>query len=305
MLLELQNVSVAFSSGFLFKKKKFYALRDIDLSLEEGKSLTLLGESGSGKTTLGRLIVRLLKPAEGKVLFRGKDIYELGKEYTKLVSMVFQDPRGSLNPRHTVWEAVEEPLLVHKYPKNLRREKVEKYLTLTGVERELWFRRTSQLSGGQRQRVAIARALVLEPFLVVADEPTSALDLSIAYGILKLFEELKRKLSFVFITHDIRVGVRIGDYTALLLKGRLLEYSPSADFVRKPLHPYGEYLIESLPAKSPYDRRDTELEEKGSLTDRGCPFYSLCPYKDERCKDFPPPASIEGRTVYCWLYIKM
>ena len=304
MLLKIENLSVSFSQNSFFKRKIFYALRDINLHLEGGKSLTLLGESGSGKTTLGKVLVRLIKPTKGKILFRGKDIFSLGKEYTKEVSMVFQDPRSSLNPNYTVWEAVEEPLIVHNIPKRTRKERVEKVLTLADVDRELWFRKTEELSGGQRQRVAIARALVLEPSLIVADEPTSALDLSVAYGILKLFEILKKKRSLVFITHDIRVGVRVGDFIALLLKGRLLEFSPAGDFVKKPLHPYGEYLLSSLPARDPFERKVTFLEEvENETSSDGCPFINLCPYREERCKEFPPPIRFENRTVYCWLYI--
>ena len=303
MLLKIENLSVVFSQNYLLRRKIFYALRDINLQLEEGKSLTLLGESGSGKTTLGKVLVRLIKPTAGKVLFKGNDIFSLGKEYTKEVSMVFQDPRSSLNPNYTVWESVEEPLIVHNIPKRTRKERVEKFLTLAEVDRELWFRKTEELSGGQRQRVAIARALVLEPSLIVADEPTSALDLSVAYGILKLFENLKKQHSLVFITHDIRIGVRVGDFIALLLKGRLLEFSPSGDFVKKPLHPYGEYLLNSLPAKSPFERKVTFLEEvEDKSTSDGCPFINLCPYREERCKEFPPPFRVGNRTVYCWLY---
>ena len=306
MLLELKNVSVTYSSSSsLFKRKKFYALRDINLQLEEGESLTLLGESGSGKTTLGKLIVRLLKPTEGKVLFRGKDIYRLGREYTKEVSMIFQDPRGSLNPHYTVWEAVEEPLIVHKFAKNLRKERVEKVLSSTGVKRNLWLKKTSELSGGQRQRVAIARALVLNPSLIVADEPTSALDLSIAYGILELFENIKKEKSIFFITHDVRVGVRAGNKIALLLRGRLLEVSPSEEFVKNPLHPYGKYLLDNLPAKSPLEREKNLFykSEENIFSDEGCPFLGNCPYREKRCQKFPPVAEIDGKMVYCWLYV--
>ena len=305
MLLKIENLSVAFSQNFFFKRKLFYGLKDINLSLEEEKSLTLLGESGSGKSTLGKVIVRLLKPTKGKVLFKERNIFEWGREYTEKVAIVFQDPRSSLNPKYSVWEAVEEPLIVHRIPKNLRKERIEKYLTLVGIDKELWFRKTSSLSGGQRQRVAIARALVLEPQLLVADEPTSALDLSVAYGILKLFLELKNKISLIFITHDIRIGAQVGNYIALLLKGRLLEFSPTRSFIEKPLHPYGEFLLKSLPAASPFNRVPLEVEEvkKSYLPPDGCPFYDKCPYREERCQKFPPAVKIGNRTLFCWLYV--
>ncbi len=305
-LLELRNVSVVYTSGGFFKRVNFWGLRDVSLTLGEGESLTLLGESGSGKTTIGKLVVRLLKPAKGEVLFRGKNISRLGKEYTRRVSMVFQDPRGSLNPHYTVWETVEEPLIVHGFSKGERTERVEKYLNWAKVDKNLWNRRTVELSGGQRQRVAIARALVLEPELIVADEPTSALDLSVQYGILKLFNSLRGKKSLLFITHDIRVAAKVSDKVALLLGGRLLEVSPVGLFLKKPLHPYGEYLLKSLPAGSPFERSET-LEVEGelrTLRDNGCPFRLACPHYEKGCEEFPPPHTAEGgRVVYCLKYL--
>jgi peptide/nickel transport system ATP-binding protein len=306
-LLEIKNVSVVYKKRGFFKTKTFQVLKEINLTIDEKESLALLGESGSGKTTLGRLIVRLLKPTEGEILFKGKNVYSLGKEYTRYVSMVFQDPAGSLNPRYTVWEAVEEPLIVHGFPKRERTQRVEKYLLWSKVDPVLWRRRTASLSGGQKQRVAIARALVLEPYLVVADEPTSALDLSVQYEIIKLFNALRESKSLLFITHDLRVAAKVSDRVALLLGGRLMEVSPTELFIKKPLHPYGEYLLKSLPASSPFERDKTPpVEEFPTLRDEGCPFRKGCPHYDSRCEQFPPPAEVEDnrkkRTVWCWIY---
>jgi len=307
MLLELKKISYIVSpKGFLpFRKSPFWILRDINLSLGEKESLVLLGESGSGKTTIGRLLVRLLKPSEGEILFKGKNIFGMGKEYTREVSMVFQDPRESLNPNYTVWEAVEEPLIVHKFPKNLRRERVEKTLLEAKVSSELWNRKTSELSGGQRQRVAIARALVLEPKLIVADEPTSALDLSVQFEILELFQKIRRFRGLIFITHDIRIAAKVGDKVALLLGGRIMEISPLKEFLEKPLHPYGEFLLRSIPASSPFERKPTDEGETKTIRDGGCPFRLVCPYRDKKCEEFPPKVVLDRkRTVYCWIYVK-
>jgi len=269
----------------------------------EGETVALLGESGSGKSTLGRLAVRLLRPTEGRVLFRGRDAFSYGKEYTRRVSMVFQDPAASLNPRYTVWEAVEEPLLVHGFPKPQRVERVSRVLRWAKVDESLWRRKTASLSGGQKQRVAIARALVLEPELLVADEPTSALDLSVQYGILKLFESLKGRLSTLFITHDLRLAAKLADRVVLLLAGRVLEVSPAREFVRSPLHPYGVFLLESLPAKSPFERRDAPAaKEPRTLRDDGCPFRAACPHYRPECEVFPPPVEVGNRLVFCHLY---
>ena len=306
MLLEVKNISVAYFGSFLFKKKPFFALKDVSFSVNYRESVTILGESGSGKTTLGRLIVRLVEPTEGKVYLEGRNIFSYGKEYTKKVSMVFQNPTDALNPRYSVWEAVEEPLLVHGI-KN-RKEVVERVLTSVGVERRLWFRKTHQLSGGQKQRVAIARALVLNPLLIVADEPTSALDLSVAYEILELFKKLKREQSLIFITHDVRIGTKIGEKVILLLGGRVLEISPVREFLKKPLHPYGVFLLNNLPVESPYKKRETSRGmELKTLRDKGCPFRINCPYKDDKCELFPPEKVVNlengERRVWCWFYV--
>jgi len=303
-LLEFQNVSIFYTQGGLFKKQTFWGVRNISFQLKRGETLALLGESGSGKSTIGRVILRLLYPTKGKILFKGKEIFKYGKEYTKEVSAVFQDPAGSLNPRYTVWEAVEEPLLVHGYKKLQREEIVANTLRWAKVEESLWRKKTHELSGGQKQRVAIARAIVLNPSLIVADEPTSALDLSVQYEILKLFGEIKKITSMVFITHDLRVASKISDKVLLLLGGRIMEISPTREFVKKPLHPYGEYLLKSLPTKSPYERElSGEVKEFKTLRDEGCPFRMGCPYYEKRCEEFPPPAMVDNRTVYCWKFL--
>ncbi|MEO2152957.1 MAG: ABC transporter ATP-binding protein [Aquificota bacterium] len=313
-LLEIKNLSVSFRrNGLFFKKKPFWALKNINLTLEKEETLALLGESGSGKTTLGRVIVRLIKPTEGQVLFKGRDVFSQWKrEYTKEVSMIFQNPREAINPRFTVWEAVSEPLIVHKVNKNLLKEMVEKYLLWAGIDKNLFHRRVEFLSGGQRQRVAIARALVLEPTLVVADEPTSALDMSLQYEILKLFKKIKTelKISQIFITHDIRTASAVSDSVAVMLGGRIMEVGPTKEVIKNPLHPYTRYLLENMPVSSPFLRDKNKKTDQGelfqSVRDQGCPFRFVCPQRELKCTLFPPKVVIEQnnlrREVYCWHY---
>ncbi len=304
VLLEFQNVSVSYLQRGFFSKKNFFGIRNVSFHLEEKETLAILGESGSGKSTIGKVILRLIFPTEGRALLKGKDIFKYRRDYTKKVSAIFQDPAASLNPRYTVWKAVEEPLLVHGYSKQKRKELVEKALLWAKVEKHLWDKKTSLLSGGQKQRVAIARATVLNPLLIVADEPTAALDLSIQYEILKLFKELKKNTSMVFITHDIRIAVHISDRILLLLGGRIMEISPTREFAKKPLHPYGDYLLKSIPVNSPYKR--TLLDDIGefkTLRDEGCPFRLACPHYEKKCEKYPPKVEINGRVVYCWLYV--
>jgi oligopeptide/dipeptide ABC transporter ATP-binding protein len=314
-LLEIQNLSVSFRrNGLFFKKKPFWALKNINLTLEKEETLALLGESGSGKTTLGRVIVRLIKPTEGQVLFKGRDVFSQWKrEYTKEVSMIFQNPREAINPRFTVWEAVSEPLIVHKVNKNLLKERVEKYLLWAGIDKNLFHRRVEFLSGGQRQRVAIARALVLEPTLVVADEPTSALDMSLQYEILKLFRKIKTdlKISQIFITHDIRTAAAVSDRIAVMLGGRIMEVGPTKEVIKNPLQPYTRYLLENMPVSSPFLRDKNKKTDQGelfqSVRDQGCPFRFVCPQRELKCTLFPPKVVIEQnnlrREVYCWHYL--
>ncbi len=308
-LLKVENLFFSYKSGGLFSPRRREVLKEITLSVGKKESLALLGESGSGKSTLGKLILRLLKPQRGKILFENRDAFKLGKEYTRKVSAVFQDPRGSLNPRYTAWEAIEEPLIVHGFSKETRKKRVEYFLRRVKLKEDLWFKKTVSLSGGERQRVAIARALVLEPLLVVADEPTSALDLSVQYEILKIFSELRSERSLIFITHDIRAAAKITERTALMLSGRLLEISPTESFVKKPFHPYGRYLLESLPASSPFERKPVEeIEEQPPTVEKeGCPFRFRCPERLPECEKFPPSAEVKlgekTAKVWCWLYV--
>ena len=234
-LLSLERISKLFKVG-LFTKRLVWAVRDVSLSVGHGEVFSLVGESGSGKSTIGKLILRLERPTSGLIHFEGNDPLKMGREYTKLVSAVFQDPRSSLNPRMKVSEIVEEPLLVHGISQ--RKERVIEALQKAGLGEEFLERRPESLSGGQRQRIAIARAIVLRPKLIVADEPTSSLDMSYRAGILDLFLKLKEEgISTLLITHDLRAVERIGDRVAVLYKGRIMEMGSAQEVLKRPLHP--------------------------------------------------------------------
>ncbi|NPB08096.1 MAG: ABC transporter ATP-binding protein [Aquificae bacterium] len=287
----------------LWRKKEIYALKEVSLSVKEGEILAVVGESGSGKSTLGKIILRLERPTGGSVLFRGKDVFSMGKEYTRHVSVVFQDPRNSLNPRMRVKEIIEEPLRVHGIKERERR--VREVVERVHLEEELLGKKPLQLSGGQAQRVAIARALVLEPELIVADEPTASLDLSIQKEILNLFTELNsRGIAFLFITHDVRVVEKIAHRVAVLYGGHLMELGKKEEVLSNPLNPYTRYLLESVPVKNPRQRRQSESfeEEEAEVPERGCPFYPRCPEASQECRETLRRVEVNGRVVSCNLY---
>lgn len=303
-ILRVENLTKVYKvkAGF-FKKKDFYALREVSLTLKKGEVLCVVGESGSGKSTLGKIILRLEKPTKGTVLYRDKDIFKWGKEYTKRVSVVFQDPRSSLNPRMKVKEILEEPLIVQGI-KN-RKERVLEALSKVQLEEEVLEKRPLQLSGGQAQRVAIARAILLEPEIIVADEPTASLDLSIQEEILKLFTELNENgISFIFITHDIRVVEKIADRVAVIYAGVLMELGDKEEVLKNPKNPYTAFLLENVPVKHPRERKkEVRIEEEEyEIPDKGCPFYPRCPYATKECKESLRRVNLNGRLVACNLY---
>ncbi len=302
-LLEIREVSKVYPlrRGF-FKKEPFYALRNFTLSVRRSEIVGVVGESGSGKTTLGKLILRLEKPTEGEIRFEGSDIFQLGKSYTKMVSVVFQDPRNSLNPRMRVEEIIEEPLLVHGFRE--RRRILREALQRVQLPEEFLRRKPEDLSGGQRQRVAIARAIVLKPKLIVADEPTASLDVSVQLEILKLFERLREEgIAFLFITHDIRVIEKIADMVAVVYGGMLMEFGRKEDVLGKPLHPYTKFLLSNVPVKDPRMREeDSFMEMEYEVPKEGCPFSPRCPNYMEECSQGVRRSEVDGRIVTCNLY---
>jgi|YelNatPaOPRAMG01_1025707.scaffolds.fasta_scaffold08658_8 peptide/nickel transport system ATP-binding protein len=301
-----------------FKEKPRYvpAVDDVSFKVEEGETIALVGESGSGKTTLGRLILRLIEPTSGKILFEGKDITSLkGKELKDVrrkMQIVFQDPYAALSPRQTVRKAMEEPLIIHNlYEPEEREEIIAKMLRAVGLNPPEFFmnKYPHELSGGQRQRVCIARALILNPKFMVMDEPVSLLDATVRVQILKLINEVKDKLNltYIFITHDVALGRYVSNKMIVLYQGRIMEAGDTESLINNPMHPYTKTLISAVPVPDPEVKLSIPpkaAEIEGSLiTSEGCRFHPRCPYATQKCRvEVPPLELVDDRMVACWNY---
>jgi ATPase components of various ABC-type transport systems, contain duplicated ATPase len=263
-VIELENVTKIFTNtqGIIRRKKKrVYALHDVNLSIGEKEILGLIGESGSGKTTLGLAVLRLLDLEGGRILFKGKDILSMDKreifKFREKTEMIFQDPYGSLNPVQSVYKIISTPYKV--FNKNVKErdviEKVMDTLEMVGLTppEQYLAKYPNQLSGGQRQRVGIARAIITNPEFLVADEPVSMLDVSLRADVLNILLELRSKLgtSILFISHDIAVTQYVSDRIAVMHLGQIVEIAESTELVNNPLHPYTQTLINSIPIPDP------------------------------------------------------
>lgn len=305
------------SSLKLAKKKYRKAVDDVTLSLPRGKVLVIVGESGSGKTTLARLMLRSLDADSGTILFNGMDITrKSGKDlrnFRSKVQMIHQDPYTSLNPRMTVLDIVKEPLDVfcRYYSREERIEIVLKTMEAVFLDPvvETSMRHPYMLSGGQRQRVALARALVLMPELIIADEAVSMLDVSIRAEMLQLMKKLsnERRITYLYITHDLATSKYIGDDIAVMYSGKLVETGSVKSVLSKPLHPYTQALIQAVsePEASNLDSEKLISIKSGdtSSPEKGCNFYNKCKYSMEICKVDPPQKEIEhNHRVSCYLH---
>jgi peptide/nickel transport system ATP-binding protein len=293
------------------------AVENVDLALEEGEVVGIVGESGCGKSTTGLTLVKLYDPTAGEIRFLGEDVapYKGGKlrSFRRQAQIIFQDPYQSLNPRFTVYDAVREPLTIHGLGKgNQARDRVLETLEQAGLRPSELFldRYPHELSGGQRQRVAIARAMVLRPRFLVADEPVSMLDVSIRAGILKLLRRFSREvgLSILYISHDISTVRYLCDRTAVMYLGRLVEMGPTDKVIEGPLHPYTKALISAVPLPNPeLDRPRVRLpgEVPSSLNlPPGCVFHPRCPEAFSACSASEPHLLEEkpSHLVSCHLY---
>lgn len=319
VLVQLKNVTKEFntkSSAFGRVKNVVHAVTDVTLDIYEGETLGVVGESGCGKSTLGRLILQLIKPTRGEVIFDGKCLNNLKteelREMRKEMQMVFQDPYASLNPRMKIKDIVAEPLVTHKICSSKEEEEaiVEDLLRKCGIRPEFMWRYPHQFSGGQRQRVSIARALALNPKLIICDEPVSALDVSIQSQVLNLLGDLQaeRNLTYVFISHDLSVVRYLSDRVCVMFLGKICELGITRDIYAKPMHPYTRFLLEAVPIPDPERRK----EQKDMLTGEipspvnppsGCFFRTRCPYATEHCAEAAPELKeVEpGRFVACHL----
>jgi oligopeptide transport system ATP-binding protein len=254
-LLEVEAVSKSFATGSkLWARDSFLAVDHVSLAVEPGQTLGIVGESGSGKSTLLRMMLRLVRPTGGRVLFKGSDVWSLEgdglRQLRRQVQAVFQDPYSSFNPRQRIGAILSAPLEVHRIQTRAGRLKtVEEALELVGLQPSFAGRHPHQLSGGQRQRVAIARAMILRPSLVVADEPTSALDVSVQAQILNLFKWMKKELglTYVFVSHNLGVIRYVSDLVAVMHRGKIVESGPSESIFTNPRHDYTRALLSAVP----------------------------------------------------------
>ncbi len=277
------------------------AVDDVTFSVGRNETLGLVGESGSGKTTLGRTVLMLQRPTAGQVLFDGKDITKLkGEQLRKIrrdMQIVFQNPMSSLDPRQRLKDIVLEPLMAFKESRNETeiRSLLSAALKSVGLPEDAMMRFPHEFSGGQRQRIAIARALIVNPRFIVLDEPTSALDSSIQTQILNLLRRIQeeRKLSYLFISHNVNVVKYMAERMAVMYSGKIVEIGKVRDVLESPLHPYTLALISSVPQPDPDKKIASEEQVKGEIPSAvrvpsGCRFHPRCPYAEEICKTTEP-----------------
>ncbi|WGD60225.1 ABC transporter ATP-binding protein [Bacillus velezensis] len=320
-ILELRDVKKYFPirSGFFQRKVgDIKAVDGISFSLKRGETLGIVGESGCGKSTAGRTMIRLYKPTDGRILFKGQDISGLSEEklrksVRKNIQMVFQDPFASLNPRKTLRSIIKEPFQTHHmYSMSERNERVEELLAKVGLHPSFANRYPHEFSGGQRQRIGIARALTLNPELIIADEPVSALDVSIQAQVINLMEELQDEfnLTYLFISHDLSVVRHISDRVGVMYLGKMMELTDKHELYGNPLHPYTQALLSSVPVTRKKDAVKRErIILKGELPSpanppKGCVFHTRCPMAKPICKEQVPAfeEAAPGHYVACHLY---
>ena len=291
-LIETKHLKKYFKTG----SGMLHAVDDVNISIERGHTLGVVGESGCGKSTLGRTILRLLPATSGSVLYEGKDIQKLGasdnKKMRSEMQIIFQDPYASLNPRMSVSQIIEEPLKVnHIYKdKAAKDQRILELMDTVGLARRLANSYPHELDGGRRQRIGVARALALNPSFIVCDEPVSALDVSIQAQVLNLMMDLQDSmgLTYMFITHDLSVVRHISTHIAVMYLGQVVEYAPSQELFDDPKHPYTKALLSAIPIPDlAYRGKPRELI-KGEITSPidpkpGCRFATRCPYATEKC----------------------
>ena len=314
-ILEVRDLTKHFKVG---RKQIVHAVDGVNLTLEKGKTLGLVGESGCGKSTCARTIIRMYDPTAGQIVLDGTDITNMKqkelKPLRKKMQMIFQDPYASLNARMTVRDIIAEPLLAHGIVK--KKEEANEYvypmLEKVGLTKEHANRYAHEFSGGQRQRVGIARALILQPDLVICDEPISALDVSIQAQVINLLKDFQdeKGTSYLFIAHDLSMVRYVSDDVGVMYLGQLVEVSESNEIYKNPLHPYTKGLLGSIPLANPTLARQKEKSGiEGDIPSpinppSGCRFHTRCPYAKPECSQCKPELKDVGggHQVACHLY---
>jgi oligopeptide transport system ATP-binding protein len=300
-------------AGFFEKPGSVRAVDDISFSIPEGTTLGMVGESGSGKTTAARSILRLIEPDAGLISVAGTRVSGLEKEklreFRKNMQIVFQDPYSSLNPRMNVEKIITEPMRIHTTMNQDRiAKKFEELLDLVGLEKAHRARYPHEFSGGQRQRIGIARALALNPKFIVLDEPVSSLDVSIQGQILNLLNHIQKRLglTYLFVSHDLAVVEHVSDKIVVMYLGRIVERNTTEGLYSRPLHPYTQSLMKSVPHTKPLKHGFSVISGEIPSPENpppGCHFHPRCPYVMKICRSvYPSYRSIEGAKVACHLY---
>lgn len=304
---------ISFKGGrFHRKQEAVHAINGVDLQVQKGEALCVVGESGCGKSTVARTVMGLLFPSAGEIHYDGQRIDNLdGKEvlpYRRKMQMIFQNPYASLNPRMTIQQTLEEPIRFHQpdASESQIRDKVQDVMESVGIDPDWGSRFGHEFSGGQRQRIAIARALAVDPEFIVADEPISALDVSIQAQVLNLLMEAQesRNLTYLFITHDLAVVEHFGTRVAVMYLGRVCELADTRTLFNTPRHPYTQALLSAIPKLE--DDRPNHIRLQGEVPTpvqlpSGCVFHGRCPYADDRCRQEIPQliATDGGAQVAC------
>jgi oligopeptide/dipeptide ABC transporter ATP-binding protein len=307
-LLEIRDLKKYFPvpAGVLgYTQEQVKAVDGVSLDVEEGETVGLVGESGCGKTSLGRCLVRLIEPTSGTVTFEGRDLSALSeaamREMRRKMQMIFQDPYASLDPRMRIGEIIAEGLRIHRLAEGRDLKlRVLDLLTRVGLRAEYYDRYPHEFSGGQRQRIGVARALAVNAKFIVADEAVSALDVSIQAQILNMLLDLQQELAltFLFISHDLRVVEHVSDRVAVMYLGKIVEIAPAAMLHSRSQHPYTRALLSAVPFPDPA-RRGTRTVLQGDVPSpinppSGCSFHPRCPFALKRCAEEEPRLLFEG-----------
>lgn len=310
-LLEVKNLTKHFPAAH---GQKVHAVNGVSFKLERGETLGIVGESGCGKSSMGRTILKVHEPTSGQIIFDGVDITGLSNRkmfpYRKKMQMIFQDPYASLNPRFTVGEIIEEPMIIHNMgTAHERKVIVQELIETVGLKPDHIRRYPHEFSGGQRQRIGIARALAIEPEFIVCDEPISALDVSIQAQVVNLLIKLQKELglTYLFIAHDLSMVKHISDRVGVMYLGSMVEFADSDELYSKPLHPYTKALMSAIPIPDPKAEKEKKrIPIEGEIPSPinpkpGCRFAARCKYATEACKQTTPELTevLPGHFVAC------